>query len=186
MAQMNRNVNLEEINSDALFGIDALKNQTLLQKVVFFGSVLGGVALNVMLPIMYGISSTVCVFLFLGLLVIGVAFGCNYTEDMTYGKYLYYFFFKPSKPLRFDSTEDVESVKKKALELRREEEIMLRNQRNADPEAQRKLLKKMIIFVVIFVIAIVGIFAYGSARDKGNIHHTVEGFEESEVEGERK
>ena len=33
MAQMNRNVNLEEIDSDALFGIDALKNQSLLQKI---------------------------------------------------------------------------------------------------------------------------------------------------------
>lgn len=36
MAQMNRNVNLEEIDSDALFGIEALKNQTLVQKLVFF------------------------------------------------------------------------------------------------------------------------------------------------------
>ena len=33
MAQMNRNVNLEEIDSDALFGIEALKNQTLVQKI---------------------------------------------------------------------------------------------------------------------------------------------------------
>ena len=40
MPQMNRNVNLEEIDSDALFGIDALKNQTFVQKVVFFGSVI--------------------------------------------------------------------------------------------------------------------------------------------------
>lgn len=38
MAQMNRNVNLEEIDSDALFGIEALKNQTLVQKLVFFGN----------------------------------------------------------------------------------------------------------------------------------------------------
>ena len=29
MAQLNRNVNLEEIDSDALFGIDALKNQII-------------------------------------------------------------------------------------------------------------------------------------------------------------
>ena len=35
MAQMNRNVNLEEIDSDALFGIDALKHQTILQKIIF-------------------------------------------------------------------------------------------------------------------------------------------------------
>lgn len=48
MAQMNRNVNLEEIDSDALFGIEALKNQTLVQKIVFFGCVLLGVLANVL------------------------------------------------------------------------------------------------------------------------------------------
>lgn len=53
MAQMNRNVNLEEIDSDALFGIDALKNQTILQKIVFFGSVIAGVLVNVLLPLYY-------------------------------------------------------------------------------------------------------------------------------------
>ena len=53
MAQMNRNVNLEEIDSDALFGIDALKNQTFLQKVIFFGAVIVGVLANVMLPLFY-------------------------------------------------------------------------------------------------------------------------------------
>ena len=36
MAQMNRNVNLEEIDSDALFGIDALKNQSINKKIIFF------------------------------------------------------------------------------------------------------------------------------------------------------
>lgn len=39
MAQMERNVNLEEIDSDALFGIDALKGQSILQKIIFFTSV---------------------------------------------------------------------------------------------------------------------------------------------------
>ena len=36
MAQMERNVNLEEIDADALFGIDALKGQSILQKFIFF------------------------------------------------------------------------------------------------------------------------------------------------------
>lgn len=38
MAQMERNVNLEEIDADALFCIDALKGQSFLQKLIFFGS----------------------------------------------------------------------------------------------------------------------------------------------------
>lgn len=90
MAQMDRNVNLEEIDSDALFGIDALKNQTILQKIVFFGSVIVGVLLNVLLPLYFETSRIVCVFCFLALLFLGVLVGCNYTEDMTYGKYLHY------------------------------------------------------------------------------------------------
>ena len=111
MAQMNRNVNLEEIDSDALFGIDALKNQTILQKILFFGSVIAGVLLNVLLPLYYNTPRIACILMFLVLLLIGVAFGCNYTEDMTYGKYLYCFFFKPSTTLFYESTEEVEKVK---------------------------------------------------------------------------
>ena len=38
MAQMERNVNLEEIDADALFGIDALKGQSILQKLIFFAA----------------------------------------------------------------------------------------------------------------------------------------------------
>ena len=77
MAQMNRNVNLEEIESDALLGIDALKNQTLLQKIVFFGCVGIGVVLNVSLPLMFGTPTIVCVCLFMVFILIGVAFGFN-------------------------------------------------------------------------------------------------------------
>ena len=75
MAQMNRNVNLEEIDSDALFGIDALKNQSILQKIVFFGCLIIGVLLNVLLPLFFETPRILCVVLFLGLLLIGVAFG---------------------------------------------------------------------------------------------------------------
>ena len=117
MAQMNRNVNLEEIDSDALFGIDALKNQSILQKIVFFGCLIIGVLLNVLLPLFFETPRILCVVLFLGLLLIGVAFGCNYTEDMTYGKYMFYFFFKPTTPLDYKSTEDVGEIRKKALKL---------------------------------------------------------------------
>ena len=50
MAQMERNVNLEEIDADALFGIDALKGQSLLQKLIFFGCLSAGILINVCLP----------------------------------------------------------------------------------------------------------------------------------------
>ena len=54
MAQMERNVNLEEIDSDALFGIDALKGQSLVQRIVFFGCLSAGILINVCLPMFLG------------------------------------------------------------------------------------------------------------------------------------
>ena len=181
MAQMNRNVNLEEIDSDALFGIDALKNQSISQKIVFFGCVIGGVLLNVLLPLFCDTPRMLCVAIFLGLLLIGVAIGCNYTEDMTYGKYLYYFFFKPTKPLYFESSEDVIKIREKAVELKREEELMLRQKQQADPLAQRKLLIKVVGFVLVLAIGIGAVFIYSGKKDKDNIHHRVE---VTEVESE--
>lgn len=174
MAQMNRNVNLEEIDSDALFGIDALKNQSILQKIVFFGCLIIGVLLNVLLPLFFETPRILCVVLFLGLLLIGVAFGCNYTEDMTYGKYMFYFFFKPTVPLDYKSTEDVGEIRKKALELKREEELLLRQSKQADPAAQRKLLIKVICFVVAMAVLIGAVFIYSGVKDKNNLHHRVE------------
>lgn len=172
MAQMNRNVNLEEIDSDALLGIDALKNQTILQKIVFFGCVLIGVALNVALPLLYETPTIVCVFLFMAFLVIGVAFGCNYTEDMTYGQYFYRFFFKPTKVLLYESTEDVRWTKKRIEALRQEEEAKLQKERQADPVEQRKLLMKLIYFVIAMVVLIAGVFIYSGTKEDDK-HHKV-------------
>jgi len=173
MAQMNRNVNLEEIDSDALFGIEALKNQTLVQKIVFFGSVILGVLANVLLPLYFETPTIVCIMIFMIFLLIGVGFGCNYTEDMTYGKYLYFFFFKPTKPLSYKSTEDVIAIRKRAEEIKKEEEMMLRMRQQANPEEQRKLLVKMIAFVLILIIAIGAVFVYAGMKEDNNIHHTV-------------
>jgi len=182
MAQMNRNVNLEEIDSDALFGIDALKNQTIFQKLVFFGAVIAGVLLNVLLPLFFETPRILCVFLFLVLLMIGVAFGCNYTEEMTYGKYLYFFFCKPEKTLLYRSTEDVKEIKQKALQIEKEEEMLLRMKQKADPKEQKRLLIKVIAFVVIMAVLIGGVFAVGAIKDKGNTHHRAD--EVTEVKNE--
>lgn len=174
MAQMNRNVNLEEIDSDALFGIDALKNQSILQKIVFWGCVIAGVLVNVLLPLYYKTPRIVCVLIFLGLILVGVGIGCNYTEDMTYGKYMFYFFFKPTTPLFYESTEDVERIRKRALEIKKEEEMTLRRQQQADPRAQKILLIKVISFVIVLVMSIGIVFIYSSVKDKNNLHHRAE------------
>ena len=171
MAQMERNVNLEEIDSDALFGIDALKHQTILQKIIFFGSLIAGILANVLLPMLLKTPRVACVFIFLGLIVIGVAFGCNYTQDMTYGKYIYCFLFKPVKTLHYESTEDIGYIRKKSRLLKAEEDRYLLRQRQADPEAQKKLLFRIGIFIVILITVIGGALLYAKVLKPESLHH---------------
>jgi hypothetical protein len=136
--------------------------------------VIAGVLLNVLLPLFFDTPRIVCILIFMALHMVGVAIGCNYTEDMTYGKYLYYFFFKPTTPLYFKSTEDVKKIRETAKQLEHEEEILLRKKQQADPKAQRKLLIKVIAFVVILSILIGAVFVAGHIKDKRNLHHRVE------------
>ena len=138
--------------------------------------------MNVCLPLFFEVPRVACVFMFIALLLVGIAFGCNYTEDMTYGKYLYFFFFKPTKHLLYESTEDVERMKKKAEEIKREEEMRLQRQKAADPKAQKKLLMKLVIFILVIVNAIAGAFLYAGNKDESVKHHTIEEVME-EVDG---
>ena len=105
--------------------------------------------------------------------MVGIAFGCNYTEDLTYGKYLYCYFFKPVKTLRYESTEDIELIKKRAEELKKEEDLLLKRERNADPKAQRKLLVRLLAFVLIMVILLLSALVYVKAVKPKSYHHEV-------------
>ena len=156
--------------------------ETILQKIIFFGCVIAGVLLNVLLPLFLETPRIVCILIFMALLMVGVAFGCNYTEDMTYGKYLYFFFFKPTQPLFYESTEDVVKIREKAKELQREEELLLRARQQADPAAQRKLLIKLVSFVLVLAIVIGGVFIAKGIKDKNNIHHKADVITEVEDE----
>ncbi len=173
MAQMERNVNLEEIDADALFGIDALKGQSILQKFIFFCCLLAGIVANVCMPMFLHTPRVVCVFIFLGCILVGIAFGCNYTEDLTYGKYLYCYFFKPVKTLRYESTEDIELIKKRAEELKKEEDLLLKRERNANPREQRKLLVRLLAFVLVMVILLLSALVYVKAVKPKSYHHEV-------------
>lgn len=173
MAQMERNVNLEEIDADALFGIDALKGQSILQKLIFFCCLLAGIIANVCMPMFLHTPRVVCVFIFLGCILVGIAFGCNYTEDLTYGKYLYCYFFKPVKTLRYESTEDIELIKKRAEELKKEEDLLLKKERNANPREQRKLLVRLLVFVLVMAILLLSALVYVKTVKPKSYHHEV-------------
>ena len=171
MAQMERNVNLEEIDSDALFGIDALKGQTFLQKIIFFGCLGAGIVANVLMPMFLNTPRAVCILLFLLLIMIGIAFGCNYTPDLTYGRYVYHYFFKPKKILKYASTEDISVIRKRAAQLRKQEEAYLKREKEADPASQKKLLVKLIVFAAVVLVAVITALAATKAFKTENYHH---------------
>lgn len=167
---MERNLNLEEVDSDALFGLKALKDQSAFQKIIFWGSVSIGVLANVVLPMVFGVSRILCVFIFLVLLIFGVGFGCNYTKDLTYGKYVYQIIFKPTKELKFQSAMGKEQLMKTNEQLIKAEDKKLNQV--ANKENQRRLLKKIVIFIICIVVVISAAFAYKSISSN-NVHHTV-------------
>lgn len=58
--------------------------------------------------------------------------------------------------------------------------MKLRRQQQADPVAQRKLLIKLVLFVVVIAIAIGSVFIYKGINEDKNLHHEVERVMEEE------
>jgi len=73
--------------------------------------------------------------------------------------------------LTYESTEDVRAIRKNAEKIKKEEEAILQRERGADPKEQRKLLVKLVAFVVVFAVAILSVVLFATAKKKENIHH---------------
>ena len=77
-------------------------------------------------------------------------------------------------------TEDVAEIRLKALQIEKEEEMLLRMKEKADPKEQKKLLIKVIAFVILMAVFVGGILVAGTIKDKGNTHHRVDAVTEVE------
>ena len=56
--------------------------------------------------------------------------------------------------------------------------MKLQRQKQADPVAQRKLLIKVVAFVIVLVVAISGVFIYSAMTKDAELHHVVTETEE--------
>ncbi len=176
MAQMDRNLNLEELNTDTPFGIEALRWQSIGQKAVFWGSLLLGIAVNIVLPMVFHLPRILAAAIFLVLLAIGVGAGCNYAPGMTYGRYAYCCVFGKPQVLTYRSTQDPALIQ--APEKQNKQEDGMEEEENR--EQSRKTLAKLVIFILVVIITVAGTFAYKDIRDSQKIHHradTEEGYE---------
>lgn len=174
MASMNRNLNLEEVNSDAFMGIPFLNHQTVLQKVIFWGCVLMCIAINLLGNFIFQLSVSAIGMLTLLPLLPGVAFGCNYNEDLTIIRYIVLLLSKPSKTYDSMPTEDIAELNKVQERLRQEKMMQGQNGKRVTQDSQRKLLIKLIAGVVTGIVILVILLIFiNSSKEEREIHHTV-------------
>ena len=173
MATMNRNINLEEINSDAFLGIPFLNHQTIIQKVEFWGGIIIAVIWNILGNFVFHLNPLVIVIFTLVPILIGSIFGCNYNQDLSLIKYLYLILNKPATVLVSKPTEDFVQIKMAATRLAQDKELKEKLANAASPEEQKKLLMKLIIGAVIFIFFFVIVIVLLLAGKTEEIHHIV-------------
>ena len=171
--QFERNVNLEEIDSDALFGIEYLAHQSLAQKIFLWGNVILAIFGFIILKMFFDAPIVVTFPLLLFLLTIGFLFGANQSENLTIAGYLKLLFFKPIKYVNFKSTEDIHTMKEEASKLKNEEKIQQKREVEATPEGQRRSLLLVIGLVVAIIIFVIVMYALKSYKISHSVHHTV-------------
>ena len=128
MASMNRNVNLEEVNTDAFMGISYLNYQSMLQKVVFIGGIVIGIAINLVGTFLLEININVTMILTLVPILSGVAFGCNFNEDLSLIKYFKLLISKPVETFYSKPAEDLEQLHQEVDRIKEEAELKQRQQ----------------------------------------------------------
>lgn len=173
MATMNRNLNLEEVNADAFMGIPFLNHQTVLQKIVFFGSIVGAgaVMLAGIMALRWNVNATI--FASIIPLIIGVMFGCNYNQDLTLIQYLHLILFRPVRNFTTRPTEELTQFRSAAEQLKQEEKIKKQQEKQSSPaEQMRMIIVLLVILFVIFMVVILAIVAIKS-QETEEIHHTI-------------
>jgi len=171
MATMKRNTNLEEINTDALFGISYLKYQTKTQKLVMFGSVVVGIVINIMSSFMFDINPNIASLFMMIPIFIGVLLGCNYNQDLSLISYIRLSVSNPSKTYYSKSFEDLENIRRSAEQIKKNKQIEQRE--SISEEEHLKSLIRLIVIVVLMVIGFIAIVVVIKISKTEEIHHTV-------------
>ena len=171
--QFERNINLEEIDSDALFGIQYLAHQTMTQKVILWGNVIIGAVCFIVTQMVFQAPFLLSFFGSLIFVGLGFLFGANQNEHMTIGAYLKLVFFKPVKYVNFKSTEDVSLMKEEAGKLKVEEQREERKKAVATPEGQKRSLILVVVLMVVFLVFAFAILGLKSYKENHMTHHTV-------------
>lgn len=181
MASMQRNVDLEEIESDAPLGLDFLKYQTSFQKIWLISMIFTGVCLMLVGTFILKININVCVLFVFIPLVFGILFGANYNQDFSVFQYIVHTLKKSSVKYVFNSTESEIGLKR----LKEYETSTNKNDDADDFDSYLKGVKKrLIIILVILGIVVAGLIAfkiYKTQSEETVVHHvaSVDDFSEN-------
>lgn len=170
---MNRNVNLEEINSDAFMGIPYLQHQTVLQKGILTGSIITAVGINLAGNLLWNANMNLVVVITLFPLIVGVAFGCNYNEDLSLIMYFRLIISRPSKAFYSRPTEDIVQLRNSAARIAKEEELQKRQQQGISQEEHKKFLIKTLAGMVVLIAVFAAVLALIKNLKQEDVHHTV-------------
>lgn len=177
MATMKRNVNLEEIDTDAFMGITFLKYQTIGQKVIFIGSIVVSVVFTILGSFLFHLNQNILILCTLSPLLLGVMFGANYNQDYSLIEYIVLLIKKPVQKYVSHPFEDITHLREIRKSL--EEEDKLRNKNNEFTEGfKRKLMLSLVIGAIAMVVIVVVIIVVGKSLSSDDIHHTVAVFSE--------
>ena len=174
MATMNRNLNLEEVNSDAFMGIPFLNYQSIGQKIVFLSSVVLSVVIMLVGTFYFKWNANMTVFICLIPLLVGVAFGGNYNQDLSLIKYLHLVLFKPSKRYEARPTEDLAFLRTKTAQFIREKEYQKLQDNRISPKEHRRTLFKLMFRIAVVVAIFSMILVLIKTNKTEEIHHTVQ------------
>jgi len=171
--EFERNIDLEEIDSDAPFGIIYLAHQSVAQKIIFFGSATVAAAFFVASQFVFELPFAACFVIEIILGSIGFLFGANQCEYLSIAQYLKLIFFKPIKYAKYVSSEDI-TLMKDAVERVNDEAA--KNEKaivEATQEGQRRMLIVVVALIIGFVILGLGLKALSSYKAGQMTHHTI-------------
>jgi hypothetical protein len=171
-ALMNRNINVEEIETDSFIDVSFLKYQSTGQKVIFCTGIIAAIAIMAG-GTFFGLNSNVLVSISFLPLIIAIAFGCNYNEDYSLISYLILIMSKPCTTYYSKPYEDLEQLHNAAERIQKENAAAEKKQQMASGGGQRKIEKKLVVVMIVFAVIVVMLFAFTKSSKTEEVHHVV-------------
>ncbi len=173
MAQMDRNINLEEINSDALFGISFLDHQSFFQKFIFFFGIIFAIGFMFVGTLFLNMDTLLLMIITFFPLIISVLFGCNYNEDLSVFKFVKLVMFNPVLFLTSKPTENIDHIKSRVSKVAQEEKALSSKKEVFTDEARSRIIKTLVFGILAFFFVLIVVVLILSSLKKPEIHHVV-------------